>query len=206
VEATPTQVVLRAIQNPTKLNVVMLLADNERMTVTQMSEFAKVTRANLYRAVSEMVHEGLLLKPEARVKGNYVEKYYRLNEAMFENVDSAEQKKNLRTMSSEDVVIMVRSIFEALSVQFRILAEQVNNADADSRARLANSFKEGLGLFTYGYLSEAEYKRFVGELKKANERASGESAKNKQRGENTVVIAAFPQFMVRKKAREASQT
>jgi DNA-binding transcriptional ArsR family regulator len=196
---TPTQVVLRAIQSPTKLNIVMLLAENETMTVTQMSKFTKVTRANLYRAVSEMVSEGLLLKPEVRVKGNYVEKFYRLNETMFGSMDSAEQRRSLDTLSSEDSVTMLRSIFEALSVQYRILAEQVKSADAEDRARIANFVKKGHGIFTYSALDDSQYKHFLGELMKINERISGQSAKNKQRGENTVIITAFPQFKARKK-------
>ena len=198
-EDTPTQIVLRAIQNPTKLNVVMLLAEDERMTVTQMSKFTKVTRANLYRAVSEMVNEGLLLKPEVRVKGNYVEKFYRLNESMFGSMDSAEQRKSLDTLSSEDSVTMIRSVFEALSVQYRILAEQLNSADAEERARIANFVKGRRGIFTYSSLTDSQYKHFLGELVKTNERISREAAKNKKRGENTVIITAFPQFKLKKK-------
>jgi DNA-binding Lrp family transcriptional regulator len=177
----------------------MLLAENERMTVTQMSKFTKVTRANLYRAVSEMVSEGLLLKPEVRVKGNYVEKFYRLNETMFEGMDSTEERRGIDTLSSEDSVAMLRSIFEALSVQYRILAEQVKSADAEERTRIADFFKEKRGIFAYSSLDDSQYKHFLGELMKTNERISGQSTKNRQRGENTVIITAFPQFKVRKK-------
>ncbi len=194
------------MQSPTKLNVVMLLAENERMSVTQMSKFTKVTRANLYRAVSEMVSEGLLLKPEVRVKGNYVEKFYRLNEAMFGRMNSPGQRWSLDTMSSEEAVTMVRSIFEALSVQYRILAEQLKSADAEARTRIADFVKGGLGVFTYISLTDAQYKHYLSELKKTNEGIIGQSAKDEQHGRNTVIITTFPEFKTSKRAQEDSQT
>ena len=197
-KATPTQFVLRAVQNQTKLNIIMLLADNEEMTVTQMSKFAKVTRANLYRAVSEMVREGLLLKPEARVKGNYVEKYYRLNDPMFEGVDISEQRRSLGSLATEDAVTMVRSIFEALSVQYRILAEQVNGAGAEERGKIANSFKGSHAIFSYTRLTDEEYEHFVGELRKVHESMLERTSKIKKRGGNSVIVTAFPQFRATK--------
>src|SRR5712691_8276822 len=87
------KILLSTLGNSTKLSIVFLLSHNDRMTVTQMAKHVGVTKANLYHFVSQMVKDGLLSKPEAVVKENYVEKYYRLAPKLFESIDPSEQRK-----------------------------------------------------------------------------------------------------------------
>jgi DNA-binding MarR family transcriptional regulator len=68
------KILLNTLENPTKLSIVLLLSHRDKMTVTQMSKVVRVSRANLYHFVGQMVKDGLLSKPEAIVKKNYVEK------------------------------------------------------------------------------------------------------------------------------------
>ncbi len=90
------EVFLHALQNPTKVKVLVLLSDNEKMTVTQMASIVKVSRPNLYHVVSEMVSEGLLTGPEAKVKGNYVEKYYSLSEKAIAGEEEGKWRATVR--------------------------------------------------------------------------------------------------------------
>jgi hypothetical protein len=64
-----------------------------------MSKVVRVSKANLYHFVNQMVKDGLLSKPEAHIKKNYVEKYYRLKENFFEAIDPSEQRKGSRAQN-----------------------------------------------------------------------------------------------------------
>ena len=61
---------MRTFRNPTKMSIIFLLTENGKMTVTQMAEQVNVTKANLYHFVKEMVNDGIVLRPEVRVKKN----------------------------------------------------------------------------------------------------------------------------------------
>lgn len=196
-----SQTLLRAIQNPTKLNVIVLLTDREAMTVTQMAKIVKVSRANLYHFVSEMVDEGLLLGPESRVRRNYVEKYYRLNEKLFEGGDEAEWQATVKGAGPEAFRDLMYSLLVSLSTQFRIMAEQLEGADAATMAKLAEMREKRLVIGSYGILPDEEYAEVAKELKEllvGYEKRSGRT--HSTRGKNKVVILAMPGLPLRSSA------
>src|SRR2546428_13740107 len=90
------KILLNTFENPTKLSILMLLTHHRKMTVTQMSKFVRVGKANLYHFVGQMVKDGLLTKPETLVKKNYVEKHNKLDRRFFEALTRSAQRKRFK--------------------------------------------------------------------------------------------------------------
>jgi DNA-binding transcriptional ArsR family regulator len=148
---------MKAFRNQTKLSIIFLLAGNKKMTVTQMSRDVKVTKANLYHFVKEMVSEGLLSEPEVRVTKNFVEKYYSLNEESFRMADPLEVERRLRRGNLQDLLAMVRSFLTSLGLQFHLLAEEFARADEAELKKIAVGFREQRILLHYSMLSDEAY-------------------------------------------------
>ena len=187
-----SEILLKALQNPTKFNVIAILSDEVPMTVTQMAKAVKVSRANLYHFVSEMVEEGLLLGPESKVKGNYVEKYYRLNKRLF-NQSEEEWKATVKAATPNALRDLMYSFLISVSTQFRIMAEGLAIADDEKLARLADGRKRQQVIGSYGVLPDEEYAAIVnelGEVLTAHERRVQKTASAP--GKNKLVIFAMP--------------
>jgi hypothetical protein len=107
------------------------------MTVTQMSKFVRVGKANLYHFVSQMVRDGLLSKPETLVKKNYVEKYYGLDEKFFEALDPSEQRKRLKAARPEEFKTILQSTLVSIGLDFRLMAEEIARADETTLKQIA---------------------------------------------------------------------
>jgi predicted transcriptional regulator len=54
---------LETFSNHTKMKIIMLLAENGEMTVTQMAPHLDLGRSNLYHFVRQMVNDGMLKNP-----------------------------------------------------------------------------------------------------------------------------------------------
>lgn len=184
---------LRALQNPTKFKVLVLLAKGEPMTVTQMAGLIDVSRPNLYHFVSEMVDEGILLEPESRVKGNYVEKYYRLDSKAIELEDVNDWRKAVVSSGPKEKRDLLYAGLISLSMQFRILAEQVAGMDDKSLERLDDAFKKHRVLLAYGTMDDAKYEVVVRKLVELNREDEGEKAA--PLGRNQVAMLAIPDFL-----------
>jgi len=187
-----SEILLKALQNPTKFNVIALLSDEVPMTVTQMAKAVKVSRANLYHFVSEMVDEGLLLGPESKVKGNYVEKYYLLNKKLFDQSEE-DWKATVKAATPDALRDLMYSFLVSVSTQFRIMAEGLATADNEKLERLADGRKRQLIIGSYGVLPNKEYATIVkelGEVLTAHEKRVQET--NSAPGRNKLVVFAMP--------------
>ena len=116
-------------RNPTKFRIIMLLTEQGRMTVTQMSKLIDVSKSNLYHFISQMVKEGLVLEPEVIPKKNYVEKFYRLNEEMFRAEDPKEWEKVLVGASNSEIKEVVSSVLMGYSMTLSFIADRVAKSD-----------------------------------------------------------------------------
>lgn len=128
-----------AYRNQTKMSIIFLLAENEKMTVTQMSKHISVSRANLYHFVSQMVEEKILNEPEIRPKKNYVEKYYSLNSELFGAIQWGKLEEVFGKMSVDEVRELLKSFLIGQAFNLSILAEKVQRASDDQIEKLKNA-------------------------------------------------------------------
>jgi DNA-binding transcriptional ArsR family regulator len=162
----------RAMQNPTKLSIILLLLEHGKMTVTQMAKYIDVSRANLYHFVQELQSERILTEPESIVRGNYVEKYYRLNFPMI--YAGSELQARIMEANPEELRSLMSSFLLSLSLQFRLYAEQVSKASTEELVNLLDIIKNKKMILTFYLLSDEKYEYIVSEaikiLEHANER------------------------------------
>lgn len=130
------KVLMDCYSNPTKIGVLLLLSEQEKMTVTQMSEYLDVSRSNLYHFVGQMVKDGVLNEPEVVAKKNYVEKFYTLNEDLFRISDMINWPEFLSGTSLSEVRSMVASSLLGISANLRIMAERLAIAGDDEINRI----------------------------------------------------------------------
>jgi predicted transcriptional regulator len=186
---------LDTLGNPTKLGVLMLLSHTDKMTVTQMSKQMKVTKANLYHFVSQMVRDGLLSKPESQVKKNYVEKYYRVDPRFFAAVDTAEQKKRTKAATPAELKRILQSALISIGLDFRILAEEISNADNKVLSRLATFVAEDKVTLAYSIVHDKTYESILPELRRIS-KSMEEIEKGQEpalRG-NRVIVIGLPRL------------
>ena len=123
------EILSEVFRNPTKFRIIMLLTEQGRMTVTQMSKLIDVSKSNLYHFISQMVKEGLVLEPDVIPKKNYVEKFYRLNEEMFRAEDPKEWEKVLVGASNSEIKEVVSSVLMGYSMTLSFIADRVAKSD-----------------------------------------------------------------------------
>ena len=123
------EILSEVFRNPTKFRIIMLLTEQGRMTVTQMSKLISVSKSNLYHFISQMVKEGIVLEPEVIPKKNYVEKFYRLNEEMFRAEDPKEWEKVLVGASNSEIKEVVSSVLMGYSMTLSFIADRVAKSD-----------------------------------------------------------------------------
>jgi len=189
------KILLNTLENPTKLGILMLLTHHRKMTVTQMSKLVRVSKANLYHFVGQMVNDGLLSKPEALVKKNYVEKYYRLDERFFEALDPSEQRKRLKAARPEELKTILQSTLVSLGLDFRLMAEEIARADDKKLKQIAKSVAEERITLSYSILSDKTYEHVLAELKRINKTISEVESREKPSLEgNRVILVGLPRF------------
>lgn len=191
----PYDLILDTLQNPTKLSIVFLLFRNQKMTVTQMSKHIGVSKANLYHFVSQMASDGLLSKPEAQIKRNYVEKYYRLNWGIFASIDPSEQKKRLRDAKPLQQKTVLQSFLASLGLHFRLFAEEIASANDRMLSKISDSFARQQINLSYMVLPDETYKRTIGEVNRLVKSVT-ETWRNERhafRG-NRMIIVGLPQL------------
>ena len=189
------KILLNTLENPTKLSVLMLLTHHDKMTVTQMSKLVVVGKANLYHFVGQMVRDGILRKPEALVKKNYVEKYYRLDGKFFEALDPSEQRKRIKTARPEELKTILQSTLVSLGLDFRILAEEISSADDKMLKQIARMVAEERITLSYSILPDRAFEYVLAELKRINKTVMEQwgSEKSSLKG-NRVILVGLPQF------------
>src|SRR5215831_17020615 len=190
----PYNVLLDTLGNPTKLSIVFLLSHNEKMTVTQMAKHVGVGKANLYHFVSQMVTDGLLTKPEAIVKENYVEKYYRLNQELFNAVNPDEQRKRLKAAPPEKQKTIQQSALASVGLDFRLLAEEIGKADKTMLLQISKSVAGERITLSYGIMSDEPYNYFLTEIKKINKTIDERWGHETPTKGNRVVVVGIPRL------------
>ena len=124
------EILSKTFSNPTKLGIILLLTEHEKMTVTQMAKYLSVSRSNIYHFVAQMVSDGILNEPEIVAKKNYVEKYYTLNARMIE-FSEEDWEKGLNKMSVDELRSMISSALLGYSMNLKLSAEQISQASDD---------------------------------------------------------------------------
>ena len=165
-----------------------------RLTVTQMSRHIKVSKANLYHFTAQMVRDGILSEPETSVKGNYVEKYYRLEWKSLASVDLVDQRRRVRELPPKDQKEILESFLASASVVTRLLAEEVGRADEPMLERIHNSFKSGLVNMSYLVLPDDIYEDMIRKLNDLVEGKHKGGGKNSTFKGNRVIILGIPQL------------
>ena len=189
------KILLNTLENPTKLSILMLLTRHRKMTVTQMSKLVKVGKANLYHFVGQMVKDGLLSKPEALVKKNYVEKYYRMDEKFFEAIDPSEQRKRLKAARPEDLKTILQSTLVSLGLDFRLMAEEIAGADDRTLKQISRSVGEERITLSYSILTDKAYEHILAELKRISKTITEVEGREKPSLHgNRVIIVGLPHF------------
>jgi hypothetical protein len=189
------KILLNTLENPTKLSILMLLTRHRKMTVTQMSKFVRVGKANLYHFVGQMVKDGLLSKPETLVKKNYVEKYYQLDRRFFEALDPSEQRKRLKAARPEELKTILQSTLASLGLDFRLMAEEIARADDKTLKQIAKSVAEERITLSYSILSDKAYEHVLAELKRINKTITKVESREKPSLQgNRMILVGLPRF------------
>ena len=85
-DVTPTLDQLKILSDPSRLQILALLFDRE-MTVTHLAEALGLSVATVHHHVTKLLEAGLIHQTRAAVRGNLLEKYYRVE---GRDVDSSE--------------------------------------------------------------------------------------------------------------------
>jgi len=190
------KILLNTLENPTKLSILMLLTRHRKMTVTQMSKFVRVGKANLYHFVGQMVKDGLLSKPETLVKKNYIEKYYQLDRGFFEALDPSEQRKRLKAARPDELKTILQSTLASIGLDFRLMAAEIAGADDTTLKLIAKSVAEERVTLSYSILSDKAYERVLAELKRINKKITElESHEEPSLQGNRMILVGLPRFV-----------
>lgn len=143
------EVLSRTFSNPTKFGIILLLAEHERMTATEMSKHLDVSRSNIYHFVAQLVEDGVLNEPEVVPRRNYVEKYYTLNEEMLESSDMNLWRQKIEVASLDEIRDLVSSALLGHSMNLKISAEQIKHASESDMKKLKKWLLEKRTWVTY---------------------------------------------------------
>jgi len=189
----PSEVLLKAFKNPTKLAIIALLMKNGQMTVTQLSKVTNTTRPNLYRSIKELVGDGIILKPRIKVKKNYVEKYYELNLKIFDSVKTSQMMGAISRAPASDLRELIISFLFMNSLLSNIFAEQIRTAADDEIENYRRKILDGTILMSYSTLSDSSmqtfskyFNRFIDVLENKK--------KTSEKEEHALVVLSLPLY------------
>ncbi len=186
------ETLLSAISNRTKLSIITLLVRRKRMTVTQMSKLIDTTRSNLYQTIGDLVSSGIINEPEAVVNRNYVEKYYTLNEPLFQELDSEVWNRRLQSLSEDQSREIVVSFLLSQSMNLQIIAQEIQMYPERSSPKIKELLKGDRIFMSYGRTSDATYSKFL-DHEKSLIKIFQENPDDD--GDNTYVILGIPGLM-----------
>lgn len=180
-------VLSKAYMNPTKLSIILLLTEESRMTVTQMSEYINVSRSNLYHFVSQLVDDHILNEPEVVPKKNYVEKYYSLNEGMFRKEDPEEWDKLLKGASLDDLRELFSSLLMGYSLILNLAAKRISSSSDEEAEELRSWLAEETAwTASYSVIGQKTTGRVRPILKELNNELSEEKSSEEDPGEDNL--------------------
>lgn len=172
---------LDAYKNNTKLSIIFLLAENERMTVTQMSRHIDVSRSNLYHFVSQLVEDNVLNPPEAVPKKNYVEKYYTLNAELFGAVQLEELEKHFASLTMDEVRTLLRAFLIGQAFNFQLLAEKVKNSDDEHIGKFKDAMLRQEAFMAYSISNVGKHPKLTEYLRKIEVELSKDESPDDER-------------------------
>lgn len=183
---------MRTFSNPTKIGIIMLLAEHNRMTVTEMSKYLNVSKSNLYHFVSQLLSDGVLNEPEVIPKKNYVEKYYTINMEMVETNDQEGWEAYLKDLNPDEARNMLGSALMAYSMNLKIAAEQIYNASDEDIEKVKDWMYNKKGWVSFSSLGEKS-SEIAGNginslMKELIDRAGSEDEKNEKAVSRLLVI------------------
>ena len=182
-----------SFKNPTKLEIVTVLIQKGKMTVTQMSRIIGTTKSNLYQAIAELVSDGLVNPPEVKVTKNYVEKFYTINEQAFSEVSAEEWKERMLLLSTDDLRDLVVSFLLTQSVIMKIMAEEFNMSGDPAMENFREIFKRGFLFLSYSKLSNDSYIKAASILKTVESTLSeSEKQDSTKNPKNMLLIVGIP--------------
>lgn len=186
----PSEVLLRAFKNPTKLAIIALLLKYKQMTVTQLSKITRTTRPNLYRSIKELVEDGIIMKPRIEVKKNYVEKYYEINLKIFNEVKNEHIMSAIGRASAQDLRELAVSFLLMNSLLSNVFAEQVRMASDSEIEKFRKDMLNGYILMSYSTLSQNSmelfskyFKQFIMDIEKQE---------SNEKEEYALILLSFP--------------
>ena len=185
---------MSAFRNFTKLKIITLLTNHDKMTVTQMSKYIKTTRSNIYQNISELLKNNIVLEPEIMVKKNYVEKYYRLNNDFFD-FDEFALEKEITKLSNEDFRNLLKSFFLAQSMNLNIIAEEIDGLNDKNINKLKTVESMNKMVTSYGAVSDkfsAELIKIYEEFIKKYDKENKEHKKEYKNESNIFLFLIFP--------------
>lgn len=185
-----------AYRNPTKFGIIVLLAEQGKMTVTQMSDYIKVSRSNLYHFVSQLVEAGILNGPEVVPKKNYVEKYYSLNEELFNNTDYDQWGKMLKSKSPEEVKELLSSVLMGYSMILSMAANRIaHSSDSDAATLREWLTRDMPWASTYSLLNRKSTEAVAPAVKKLDEAINSTAAAPDDRRKFSRLMVVFLPFL-----------
>lgn len=188
----PSEILLRAFKNPTKLAIIALLLKNGQMTVTQLSKIINTTRPNLYRSIRELVNDGLILKPRVRVTKNYVEKYYELNLKIFDSVKSRHIIDAISRAYTSDLRELMISFLLMNSLLSNVFVEQIKMASDPEMESYRQRILDGYILMSFSTLSDSSMKLFSKYYEQFTNKIEKGELNKKEKEKNVLVVFSLP--------------
>ncbi|WP_292319379.1 winged helix-turn-helix domain-containing protein [Caldisphaera sp.] len=151
---------LKAFKNPTKLSIIALLFKNKEMTVTQISKILKTTRSNLYQSIKDLLKEKIILISRVQITKNYVEKYYKINEELFNKVKRINLMEKIKETNENDFRELMISFLVMNSFISNVFIQELKIASSEELNSYKEKFLNGLITVYFSTLNEEEAKDF----------------------------------------------
>ena len=190
------EVLVNSYRNPTKFSIIVILAEQGKMTVTQMSEYISVSRSNLYHFVSQLLEDGILNEPEVIPKKNYVEKFYSLNEELFKATDYERWGELLKSKSLEEIRGLSSSILLGYSMMLNMAANRFAHSSDEETAKLKDWLTSEMPwCTTYSLLSRKSTDSIAPAVKALNDTLSATSEDTEDRQHFSRLLVVFLPFL-----------
>ncbi len=189
---------IESFRSQSKLSIIIVLLQNGKMTATQMAKIIGTSRSNMYQSLKEMVEDGILRKPEIKVKKNYVEKYYYPNTELLDDFSLKQQEELLNKKSPEELRDYLISGINSEILRLKIIARQIEMKSDDELRRRFDSLFFDQVLFSNSWLSRKTYEYMVKRIKDIFEEyyKNQETEKKQEVGEekHNLILIGIPEI------------
>ncbi len=189
---------IESFRSQSKLSIIIVLLQNGKMTATQMAKIIGTSRSNMYQSLKEMVEDGILRKPEIKVKKNYVEKYYYPNTELLDDFSLKQQEELLNKKSPEELRDYLISGINSEILRLKIIARQIEMKSDDELRRRFDSLFFDQVLFSNSWLSRKTYEYMVKRIKEIFEEyyKNQETEKKQEVGEekHNLILIGIPEI------------